>query len=599
MRAWGPLVLVWVLCAGPLSAVGAEGQAWQAVEHYDADRRVDDLANWRAYRGAEVAEVEGPEAGRSALRVAVRDPKFGGLSITATPRGGFGNRVRVTLRYRVIAGGPVTVYAGPNTWNQVAGVLTSHQWETVVMEVGLLSDFHLVLHVVQPGPEGVFELAEVSVSAQGVDRAVRQRLGPVAVAIRCDGPADAAAAFRVTGEPPPEVTRVETDDAPGPIYRVTAPAAVEEDTRYISQGLGALPAGTRLNLRCRCRVAAGTQAVLGFLSEGTAASQQQMTPAEWAEVSLEHVLEHDGSPAWFMGPAGGEAAEFRVAEPQVWVTLPDPTGPGALALPEERQPITFDAGDAKSIFIAPPWPGFPKIKCHLEYNSRWSYRFPTSHEVELAPARDDLNLTWHFEGDPVEYSVRMRADVPGSLLVEARLSNAGEEAVEGFSPGFCLQIGGASAPKTFAYTIIARNGTAFPLHLGTPFDPGPELWPGNGWVRAHYVHSAAYRERVEQGEAYQPARTGEIREAGDFPLLARRVPGRDAWIAWVWPNAQGYFGNTQTPCMHMDPLMAACPAGEARSVFGRMAFFEGSWEELYAWAQAERDALEALVAERP
>lgn len=99
-------------------------------------------------------------------------------------------------------------------------------------------------------------------------------------------------------------------------------------------------------------------------------------------------------------------------------------------------------------------------------------------------------------------------------------------------------------------------------------------------MRAHNVHSDEYRRPIEEGDAYKPARAGRIKEVGDFPLLARRVPRRDAWIAWVWPNATGYFGNTATPCTHMDPVLKACPAGTPRSIFGRMSFFEGTWDEL-------------------
>ena len=110
-------------------------------------------------------------------------------------------------------------------------------------------------------------------------------------------------------------------------------------------------------------------------------------------------------------------------------------------------------------------------------------------------------------------------------------------------------------------------------------------------MRAHYLDSAAYRERLAAGDAYEPEGSGWVREVGDFPLLARRIPGRDAWIAWLWPTANGYFGNTQTPCMHMDPVMPSCPPGETRSVSGRMEFFEGTWEGLYSWAQVEREAL--------
>jgi len=211
--------------------------------------------------------------------------------------------------------------------------------------------------------------------------------------------------------------------------------------------------------------------------------------------------------------------------------------------------------------------------------------------VELSEAQDDLTLTWRFEDDPVRYSVRMKTEASDAALIEARINNRGDKAVAQFTPGFCLQIGGAYAPKTFAYTIIPQQGSAFRLDYGHPFEPRPPLWPGIGWVRALYTGSASYAKRLEQGKSYKPSRPSYIRETGDFPLLARRIPGRDAWIAWIWPNATGYFGNTQTPCMHMDPIVPACPPQETRSIFGRLLFFEGSWQGLYERAKKERAAL--------
>lgn len=134
----------------------------------------------------------------------------------------------------------------------------------------------------------------------------------------------------------------------------------------------------------------------------------------------------------------------------------------------------------------------PPVLCHLEYNSRWEFRLPTSHEVDLSHREDALRLAWHVEDDPVTYEVRMTADRADSVLVEVRLQNAGRDPVPVFTPGFCLQLMGSYSPTTFAYTIIP-------------------------------------------------------------------------------------------PCL----------PGESSSIFGRMVFFEGSWEELYAWARREKADLEA------
>ena len=51
---------------------------------------------------------------------------------------------------------------------------------------------------------------------------------------------------------------------------------------------------------------------------------------------------------------------------------------------------------------------------------------PTSHEVDLSCQKDELTLTWHVQDDPVTYEVRMKADRADSVLVEARLQNAGK-----------------------------------------------------------------------------------------------------------------------------------------------------------------------------
>ncbi|NLY00533.1 MAG: hypothetical protein GXY83_30935 [Rhodopirellula sp.] len=180
-----------------------------------------------------------------------------------------------------------------------------------------------------------------------------------------------------------------------------------------------------------------------------------------------------------------------------------------------------------------------------------------------------------------------------SVLAEVRLQNAGNESVRDFSPGFCLQLAGAYSPTTFAYTIIPRNSHPFPVSMGRYFTARPAMWANVGWVKADFTDSESYRQRQKQGEAFKPPSDRWIHEAGDFPLLARRLPGRDAWIAWIWPNATGYFGNTQSPCMHMDPILQECPPKQTRSLFGRLLFFEGSWEGLYALAERERRELTA------
>lgn len=303
-------------------------------------------------------------------------------------------------------------------------------------------------------------------------------------------------------------------------------------------------------------------------------------------------------PQWSLGAAEGAACELLVADPRVLVTLPDPTGAGVVGLPTERRPITFSMGDAKSIRITPPWPFMRPILAHLEYTSRWSYRFPDEHEIELSEAGDSLTLRWRFTDDPVGYTIALTADRADSALVEVRLSNAGAEPTATFVPGFCLQPTGAWSPRTFAYTIIPRSGEPMRLDLATPFEPSEEPWPRFGWARAHYAGSEAYQARRAAGEAWEPD-PRRVREVGDFPLLARRVPGRDAWVAWVWPDVAGYFGNAAAPCMHMDPVLPGAGPGETVGMFGRMIFFEGTWEQLHEHARALRDELAGVSDLRP
>lgn len=584
------------MIAALLAMLGGRAQAsdWTPIPYPDGDMQAGDTKHWRPYRGSKLEKIANAWQSRQVLRVTVTDRNYGGLRAQVTPRGGLGNRVRIELTYRVLAGGPVTVWAGPNTWNQSAGALASQEWESAVMELGLLSDFHLVLHLSQSGT-GVFELADLKVLAQ---KGRRER---VDVAIDSSSPSQPGTAFQVRGTPAPAMARAEEEGDSDSILHVKMPGKAQAQGRYLLQGLGQLPAGTRVTLAGRYRVAVNTDVSLGLMARGKPIAEEELSQTEWADYRVTHVLQSDGTPSWFVGQLGDEPAELWLASWHAWVELPSPTAPGVVPLGRERRPITFSATqkDAKSIYITPSWPEIRRFKCHLEYNSRWGFRSPTSHELKLSDDDRDLALTWTFEGDPVRYTVRMKSDRPDSALIEARITNNGNDAAEEFVPGFCLQISGAHAPKTFTHMIIPRQGRPFPLDSGHCFDTRPALWPFIGWVRAHYTESQLYAERLKQGESYKPDRPNRIRQAGDFPLLARRLPGRDAWIAWVWPNApNGYFGNTQTPCMHMDPQIPACPPGESRSVFGRLIFFEGRWDELYETAQRERVELAGRASSR-
>jgi predicted amidohydrolase len=559
--------------------------AWEPVALPDGDLQAQKAGSFQPYGGAVLAEAAGPD-GRKALRATVAKSGQGGLSITATPRGGMGNRVRLTITYRVTSGAPVSVFVGPNTFNQLGGRLASRQWETATLELGLLSDFHLIVHIVQPGP-GVFELAEFKVEARKPEKPLSPaRIGTVDVALEGHSPSDSAFGLERVGNPLP---RVEWKRDQGVMaYCVTISKGT--DGRIV-QGMGNLPAGTRISLQCWVRVTEGGPIMFGLQSDGQPLAAKVTTASDWTSLDVTHLLKQDGQVTWFARPALTGSLEFRLAGLHAWVELPDPLAPGVVKIDGARRPICITVSDAKSIRINPPWPQIPALLCHLEYNSRWGFRFPTSHEAKIAPQNDELDLAWHFKDDPVTYNVCMKSDRPDSILVEVRLHNGGNQLVAGFSPGFCLQIAGAHSPTTFAYTIIPRAGEPFPLSMGRYFADRPEMWPNVGWVRANYTGSAAYAERVKQGPAFKPSAERWVHETGDFPMIVRRLPGRDAWIAWIWPNATGYFGNTQAPCLHMDPIVPDCPPGQTRSLFGRLVFFEGTWDSLYTLAQRERQEL--------
>ncbi|MFH1921491.1 MAG: hypothetical protein ABIP48_16625 [Planctomycetota bacterium] len=146
----------------------------------------------------------------------VAENELGGFSLAATPRGGMGNRVRMTVTYRVVSGSPVSIHVGPNTLNQLAGVLASRQWETATMEVGLLSDFHLVVHAIQRAPDGVFEVADFKVEARAPSNPLGPaRLGIVDVAMDGRSPSDPALTMRRSGNTSLQVERVSEEGLSG------------------------------------------------------------------------------------------------------------------------------------------------------------------------------------------------------------------------------------------------------------------------------------------------------------------------------------------------------------------------------------------------
>jgi hypothetical protein len=53
------------------------------------------------------------------------------------------------------------------------------------------------------------------------------------------------------------------------------------------------------------------------------------------------------------------------------------------------------------------------------------------------------------------------------------------------------------------------------------------------------------------------------------------VTGR-RWIVTGWQRCGRAWGNPPCPCLHADPVVEDCPAGESRSVRGWLSFYEGT-----------------------
>lgn len=98
-----------------LAASALLASEWQSVPLADGDILSPDAGLWRPYRGAKLEKVSSGPGGTNVLRVTVAENEQGGFSLIATPRGGMGNRVRMTVTYRVVSGSPVSIYVGTST----------------------------------------------------------------------------------------------------------------------------------------------------------------------------------------------------------------------------------------------------------------------------------------------------------------------------------------------------------------------------------------------------------------------------------------------------------------------------------------------------
>ena len=60
------------------------------------------------------------------------------------------------------------------------------------------------------------------------------------------------------------------------------------------------------------------------------------------------------------------------------------------------------------------------------------------------------------------------------------------------------------------------------------------------------------------------------------PIAAVRSEQGNRWILTAWERCGRVWGNTQCPCMHSDPVLPDCPAGETVRVRGKLWFYDGS-----------------------
>jgi peptidoglycan/xylan/chitin deacetylase (PgdA/CDA1 family) len=59
------------------------------------------------------------------------------------------------------------------------------------------------------------------------------------------------------------------------------------------------------------------------------------------------------------------------------------------------------------------------------------------------------------------------------------------------------------------------------------------------------------------------------------PIAAVRSQTGNRWILTAWERCGRVWGNAQCPCMHSDPVLPDCPAGQIVRVRGKLWFYEG------------------------
>jgi hypothetical protein len=60
------------------------------------------------------------------------------------------------------------------------------------------------------------------------------------------------------------------------------------------------------------------------------------------------------------------------------------------------------------------------------------------------------------------------------------------------------------------------------------------------------------------------------------PFAACKDATGKRWVVTGWERCGRAWGNPPCPCVHADPVVEDCPAGETRSVRGWLSFYEGT-----------------------
>ena len=60
------------------------------------------------------------------------------------------------------------------------------------------------------------------------------------------------------------------------------------------------------------------------------------------------------------------------------------------------------------------------------------------------------------------------------------------------------------------------------------------------------------------------------------PFAACKDPSGRKWVITGWERCGRAWGNPPCPCVHADPVVEDCPAGQTRAVRGWLSFYEGT-----------------------